>query len=362
MAADTAGAVSRSVFTVDDCPPRDRFDCWRHSIAAIFDVDAAQDVIREFHAAIDTHLVGSLMLARTWTRRQHWVRSSRTIARDGMDHYLVQLYESGGQTVRTNGESRTMRAGQLIVCDLQRTMDNDASDLQNLSAFVPRALLAPQLERPDDAHGSIIDGAAPLGRALRDHLIGLKDAADSLSAEDAQEAAGATAGLIAASLNGIGRTAQGKAVAPPAPLLSRIKRHIAENLHDPLLTPESIARRHGLSQTSLYRMFQPEGGLFIYLRVMRLQSAFDALRDPHQLRRPVHDIAREAGYDSDAFFYRAFESMFDVTVSEVRKAAELATPSLSLPPGADRRYEQWMRSLRPCGKRSAAGAAAGIPG
>src|SRR3546814_294742 len=41
MTAKTVGAVPRSIFSVDACPPGERFEYWRHSIAAIFDVEAA---------------------------------------------------------------------------------------------------------------------------------------------------------------------------------------------------------------------------------------------------------------------------------------------------------------------------------
>src|SRR3546814_2208609 len=71
-----------------------------------------------------------------------------------------------------------------------------------------------------------------------------------------------------------------------------------------------------------------EGGVFTYIRVMRLKAAFDALRDPHQASLTIQDIARKAGYDSDAFFCRAFKSMFDVTPGELRRAAEMAAPKL----------------------------------
>jgi AraC-like DNA-binding protein len=364
MTANTAVAVPRSIFSVEDCRPEERFDYWRHSIAAIFDVDAAHDVIGDFHATIDSHLVGPLMLARTCTRRQHWVRSSRTVARDGMDHYMVQLFESGGQTVRTDGKSSEMNAGQLIVCDLQRTMDNDTTDFQNLSMLVPRSLLASQLECPDAVHGLIIDGAAPQGRILRDHLTTLKETVGGLSAGDVQEGAEATVSLIAACLNGIGRAAQGKPVAPPLPLLPRIKRYIMENLHDLMLTSETIAYRQGVPRAKLYEMFEPEGGVFTYMRVMRLKAAFDALGDPHQAWRSIDDIALDAGYNSDAFFCRAFKSMFDVTPSEVRRAAETAIPKFAPQPGVDRRYEEWLHSLGPftAKRRAAAGAAAEVCG
>src|SRR3546814_18314190 len=76
MTAKTVGAVPRSIFSVDACPPGERFEYWRHSIAAIFDVEAAHDVVGDFHATIDSHLLGPLMLARTCTKRQQWIRRS----------------------------------------------------------------------------------------------------------------------------------------------------------------------------------------------------------------------------------------------------------------------------------------------
>src|SRR5690606_20440071 len=126
---------------------------------------------------------------------------------------------------------------------------------------------------------------------------------------------------------------------------------ILENLHDPMLTPETIAARQDVPRTTLYEMFEPEGGVLTYMRVMRLKAAFDALRDPHQARRPIHDIARAAGYSSEAFFCRAFKSMFDVAPGDLRKAAELAVSTFAPQPDVDRRYEAWLHGL---------GAAAGL--
>src|SRR3546814_9652933 len=80
---------------------------------------------------------------------------------------------------------------------------------------------------------------------------------------------------------------------------------------------------------------------------MRLKAAFDALRDPHQASLTIQDIARKAGYDSDAFFCRAFKSMFDVTPGELRRAAEMAAPKFAPQPGVDRRYEAWLHSRVP---------------
>src|SRR3546814_949515 len=98
-AADTV-AVPRAVFTVADLPERERYDAWKESIACIFDVDAdPEDRDGDFFAAIDASMYGPLMLARTTSRAQHWERSAATIARDGMDHYMIQYYETGSQPV-----------------------------------------------------------------------------------------------------------------------------------------------------------------------------------------------------------------------------------------------------------------------
>src|SRR3546814_18448700 len=99
-----------------------------------------------------------------------------------------------------------MNAGHLVVCDLQRTIDNDTTDFQNLSILVPRSLLESQLECPDAVHGLIIDGAVSQGRILRDHFTTLKETVGGLSAGDVAGVAEATVSLIAACLNGIGRS------------------------------------------------------------------------------------------------------------------------------------------------------------
>src|SRR3546814_18664493 len=72
--------------------------------------------------------------------------------------------------------------------------------------------------------------------------------------------------------------------------------------------------------------------------------------------------ARKAGYDSDAFFCRAFKSMFDGTPGELRRAAEMAAPKFAPQPGVDRRYEAWLHSLCPstAKRRQAAVAAAAV--
>src|SRR3546814_13568665 len=96
MTAKTVGAVPRSIFSVDACPSGERFEYWRHSIAAISDVEAAHDVVGDFHATIDSHLLGSHMLARRRTNAQQGNQSSDTDASADKGHN-VETDRVGGK-------------------------------------------------------------------------------------------------------------------------------------------------------------------------------------------------------------------------------------------------------------------------
>src|SRR3546814_16802230 len=118
--------------------------------------------------------------------------------------------------------------------------------------FPDTARFRSRLERPDAVHGRIMDGTTPPGQILRDHLIALKESACGLSAAEipetaVQEMAEVTVSLIAACLNGVGRAARGKAVAPLLPLSARIKRQIAKTLHDEILPPAPLADGKGIT-------------------------------------------------------------------------------------------------------------------
>lgn len=339
---DREGTVPCCYFSVRDHRPGERFEVWRDSISSIFDVEAEKEVIADFDASIVAHLVGPLLFARTETRRQSWSRTSRRMAQDGMDHYLIQYFERGHH-VAGLGAAAGLASGYVVVFDLSRPIANVTSDICNLSLLVPRPLLAERLERPDDMHNAIVGGA--LGRVLREHMQALLELAPTLDIGAADRIAEATVALAAACLNGAraGTSGQDGAMSPAT--IVRIKRFIDAHLHSETLTADRIARHHGVSRSKLYTMFERHGGVASYIRARRLQHAFRALRDPRHRPRSLYDIALEAGYTSDAAFCRAFKSQFDVTPGDVRRLT-LTHINADVASGDDsRRYEKWLHTL-----------------
>jgi AraC-like DNA-binding protein len=118
---------------------------------------------------------------------------------------------------------------------------------------------------------------------------------------------------------------------PRAVMVDQVRRYVQAHLCDDELSPESVLSALQLPRSTLYRLFQHEGGLGAYIRHLRLSHAADDLiRYPHAL---VLDIAFGLGFKSASVFTRAFRRAYGMAPQEYRalgaKANE-ASPRLAL--------------------------------
>ena len=93
-----------------------------------------------------------------------------------------------------------------------------------------------------------------------------------------------------------------------------------------------------MSRATLYRLFEPLGGVSSYIQERRLARAYAALIHPAHRHRPIYDIAFDCGFASEAHFSRAFRLFFGLPPSELRA---MGTAANHLPPGE--REEQIMK-------------------
>lgn len=109
--------------------------------------------------------------------------------------------------------------------------------------------------------------------------------------------------------------------------LAVVKEFIDKSLALESLDVALIGHRFGMSRSSVYRLFESEGGLANYIRRRRLLHAFSLLvSPPPEGRLRILDVAVECGFSSDMVFARAFRKMFSLTPSAVRSMAALQTP------------------------------------
>ncbi|WP_031532074.1 MULTISPECIES: ATP-binding protein [unclassified Bacteroides] len=104
-------------------------------------------------------------------------------------------------------------------------------------------------------------------------------------------------------------------------LLARIIKCINDNLSNPDLTTDDIAREVGLSRVHLFRKLKEmtNQSATIYVRNIRLTKASELLR---QKKMTISDVAYAVGFRTPKNFSSAFKELFGMTPSEYMNSEE----------------------------------------
>ncbi|MEI9929621.1 MAG: hypothetical protein WDM89_03385 [Rhizomicrobium sp.] len=193
--------IPSSLFTTHALPETERFTAWRESVGVFLDaqLDARTDGT-EFAGDIESYLLDDIVISRPRANGQKFDRGSRRIARDGMDHYMIQLFAYGGTEISLG--QRTVRAERRIVgFDLGEVLDSVNSDFDIICAVVPRVRLAPLLARPDSLQAAVPSGEGG-ARLLAEFIPNLFESLPDLAPQQTGSAARGLTELIATAFNG----------------------------------------------------------------------------------------------------------------------------------------------------------------
>lgn len=326
---------------------RTAYDTWAESVADVF--DARPDTragIGECPIEMDVFHPGPLVLGRFASAPQVFERSPRSIGIGGLDHFLIQLYVHGGFAGSAGGCDIRVRAGDICILDLTRTLHTRASDFRNVTLIAPRPLLEAFVDDVDALSGIVLSGDEPLTVMLANHMRTLHDEMPQMAHDEAEAAARATVALIAVAAQRHARFGSTRS----KPLVSRFRAmvaHIDANLHDDALSPNSICADLGLSRATLYRLFKPVGGVAEFIRVRRLETAMRLLVAPQNRHVGIAEIAFGCGFKSLSSFSKAFRNHFGSCAREVRLSAIGDHPTrlrtLGLTKEAELSY--WLKTL-----------------
>ncbi|MBB2908532.1 AraC-like DNA-binding protein [Rhizobium sp. RAS22] len=315
-----AGDPDNLVFKTDTraLPLKQALDFWQETAGSLYDVNIAQP--STFYTKHCTYRLGELLLTYCVSVAQKLSRSSYRIGADGYDHFELQYYLAGRWS-RKDGRGEAQAApGDLVIHDAAQAHAGAASDFANLTLFVPRPLLAPLLDNPDQHNMRVLAADEPMAALLRNHLDNLWRTLPLLTENQAAALTSPTLELVAATLNGAKREdfSQGVSVAQ----LGGIRRYIDAHALDPNITPAAIASAFGISLRKLTYLFSGEGGVATYLQKRRLDLARAALRDPAQAHKTIADIGLEHGFVYAHNFTRAFQRRHGLTPREIRSVAQ----------------------------------------
>ncbi|MEN3745964.1 AraC family transcriptional regulator [Sphingomonas sp. HF-S3] len=323
--------------------PNQALTLWHETLGALYDVRRRGGEGSRFQFRAEAFHFGEIVLTAYRSAAQTFDRSRARIGRDGVDHITLQFCISGWHGKRDGPAGDEARAGDLLVADLAQPQATGTSDVNTINLTMPRRLLAPLLDAPDDHNLRLIRGCTPLAALLRNHLIGLFQSARLMGIAEAEAVVRPTLALAAAVLNSERRI---EAVVDLDPILTvQIRRHLNEAAACPDLTADQVAARFGISRRKLYYLMESHGGFASCVRAQRLHLAQSMLRDPGHRGTPIADIARRCGFAWRTNFSRAYRERFGMTPQETRALAALR---LSPVPGDvnGQHMWDWIRALR----------------
>ncbi len=285
-------------------------------ISVIFDVDriGGPDPA-SFEASVDAYQIGNLVITDSMQGEQAYSLSPRRNRATGIDLIQVGLYRSGGYRGDANGTSIKGKPGDLQILDLARPMHSVELASAMVCVFLPRELLQERIGDLDDVHG--LDLRFGMGPLLADYLGLLAKRLPEMAEGEGEAAANATLEIIVACLRPTLTNMGAAQSSIQEVMLLRAKGMIEENLRLARLTPDFLIQRLGISRRSLYRLFEPLGGVHHYILRRRLGRIKRARQAPDNRER-IADVAARFGFTCQETFWRAFKRQYGVSPGGLR--------------------------------------------
>jgi AraC-like DNA-binding protein len=158
---------------------------------------------------------------------------------------------------------------------------------------------------------------AGIGALVVDYMLALEQRLPSLWEGELQLLVDATRLLIAACLAGKSFNTDGMGHPRRGSRIQRAYELIRENLRSPNFGEADVRRTLGISRSSLYRLFNPLGGVKRCIQRERLVRARMLLADPLN-ERPIFKIAEELCFCDASSFSRAFKNEFGISPRAIR--------------------------------------------
>ncbi|WP_050032554.1 AraC family transcriptional regulator [Bradyrhizobium sp. LTSP857] len=287
----TTERATRFLFSTDDLPPDDRLAIWLDDFGSHnmrLEIESrAHELLRD----------GNSGLAFSWFRQSGY----RILGEDGAtppdagDGILLLYAATGSFAIEGCTRLTNIRLDGALV----------RSKIPNIDALLLRQL-------PSDGV------ALRLLQAYVDALLATGIPADPLLAHGINHH---IVDLIAASLRpGDDNSERAEAGGISAARLAAAKADIRARLADPTLSAKHVAQRLGLSERSIYLLFERNGLSFAaFVTEERLQRAVTMLVNPGDRQLRIGDIAFAAGFGDLSTFNRSFRRRYGRTPSSLRR-------------------------------------------
>ncbi|WP_206996315.1 AraC family transcriptional regulator [Trinickia mobilis] len=296
---------------------------WRGRVGHVVDVPPSKRQLADgFDGHIDFYGIGGLAFTDCSTDAMVLERSVARVSTDANRNIGFHMFLEGGiGNLMGMHKKRSAADPQqgIVALDLNQPFKVERRACRVLTLFVPRQIVAAGLPDVDSIHGRVVPQESQLARLILDHVAAIVREMPTLDRDSAAGAMNAGAELLIAAFREQSRLTGSSRAALQTAVMGQIRRYVEANLHRSDLTPASVVDGLCLKRSTIYRWFEHEGGLGVYIRNRRLREAADELvRYPHL---QITEIAYGLGFNSTSDFSRAFRRAFEMSPQEMRERA-----------------------------------------
>lgn len=308
--------LPETIISTDAIEPSLRDEYWREVTRPFCDTTVAStDNKATLEGTMRIRHLGGLTFGSTTFNAQRYRRDKTTIARSGLDHYLVHVVMAGSIYGNFAGRDVVAAPGGICIIDLARPYECNVDAGERLATTIPRASID-NLLGARDLHGCVLPVGHPMTRLIVDYLCGLHAVSGQLSAGEDVAVQDALTTLLSAGLANTAPVLDAPTSVLGQALRARALAYIDRHLADPMLGPDLLLQRFHVSRAHLYRVFSELGGVANVIKTKRLDAAYARIVDPRNATRPVARIAADFGFQDMGRFRKTFVARFGVSPDE----------------------------------------------
>jgi AraC-like DNA-binding protein len=311
------------LLTTAEIPDREKVAYWGSAVSrALVPVDVSPCGAGSFEGRMRIGRLGSLRVT-TMEADANRMRRTKSLIGPSPDELVgCALQVTGTASLVQDGHRAEVGEGDLVLYDTTRPFSFTYPRRFTAHVFqMPRRVLGVPDEHVRRVSGRAIGTGDGLGAVLRPFLTSLAASVHSCPPSVAHRLAGHVGDLFATLIaDRVHPALPAGADTPHGHTVAGVRDYIGRHLGDPSLSPESIAKAHGISVRYLHRLFEGEGVTVSRLiQQRRLEECGRELAHQGGTAPTVSAVARRWGFVSPAHFSRAFRAAYGVSPRQWRE-------------------------------------------
>ncbi len=231
----------------------------------------------------------------------------------GNNSEIMMIAQVSGRADSVCGERRTVvEPGDIAFYDYARGYQSVVTDFSMMALVMAREYVPPLFLSPQ-VHGAVLSAGNDATRMLFRTIENLFDTIGGLTLVEADAAVHAAFLMAGGALQRLLAEQRISELGSNDPLLDKAISFINRNIANPDLTPARLESELGLSRSSLYRLFEPHGGVGAVVLRQRLDHSMKAMLTGVAMKPSLRGLANAYGFRSETHFSRAFRSRFGLT-------------------------------------------------